>query len=208
MSVTTGGTLDLAGNGMILNYGGSAPVATVNQWIRNGRMGITPGLEATGSVVAGTAALGMVDNALLHLASFAGQSLGGVFSQLLIQQTVAGDANLDGVVDEKDYLAVIANMGRADGQWFLGDLNGDGVVNVDDFAEVTAHLGNRVASVLGDSASEGAGGTMLVAAKSAASKGSKVQEFKSSKAVEKAKQVVRGIAKKAKGKRPRLAQRH
>ena len=140
LNITAGGTLDLAGNGMILNYGGASPVATVNQWIGNGRTGITPGLKTSGTVSAGTAALGMVDNALLHLGNFAGQSLGGVFSQLLIQPTVAGDANLDGVVNDADYLAVIANMGRTGAQWFLGDLNGDGTVNADDFAEVTAHL--------------------------------------------------------------------
>ncbi len=144
LSIGTGGTLDLAGNGMILNYGGSSPMATVNQWLSNGRMGITPALMTSGNVATGTAALGLVDNALIHLGSFAGQSLGGVFSQLLIQQTVAGDANLDGVVDDSDYLAVIANMGRTDGQWFLGDLNGDGVVTADDLTEVSAHLGNTV----------------------------------------------------------------
>ena len=141
LSITAGGTLDLAGNGMILNYGGASPVATVNQWIGNGRMGSTPGLKTTGTVSAGTAAVGMVDNALIHLGSFAGQSLGGAFSQILIQSTVAGDANLDGRVDQQDYLNIIANMGRAGATYFEGDLNGDGAVTADDLALVSLNIG-------------------------------------------------------------------
>jgi parallel beta-helix repeat protein len=163
LSITNPGSLDLAGNSMILDYTAS-PMPQVQQWINNGRIGVTPSLLTSVTAASGTPVLGMVDNALLHLASFAGQSLGGVFGQLLIQQTVAGDANLDGVVDDKDYLAVIANMGSANAQWFLGDLNGDGVVNTDDFAEVTAHLGNSLSGVSGTSASEATGGTLMAAA--------------------------------------------
>ncbi len=149
LTITKPGSLDLGGGSLILDHA-SSPITQVQQWIGNGRMGATPALKTSGIVASGTPALAMVDNALLHLASFAGQSLGGVFSQLLIQQTVAGDANLDGVVNDSDYLAVIANMGRTGAQWFLGDLNGDGVVTVDDLTEVSAHLGN---SVLGASMS-------------------------------------------------------
>ncbi len=193
LNITAGGTLDLAGNGMILNYGGASPVATVNQWIGNGRMGITPALKTSGAVASGTAALGMVDNALLHLPSFGGQSLGGVFSQLLIQQTVAGDANLDGIVDDKDYLGVIANMGRTGAQWFMGDLNGDGTVDVGDFAEVSAHVGNRVAALAGISAGGDTGGALVAAGKTKA-------VAKALPMASKAKAVSKGKVQKAKAK--------
>ena len=52
----------------------------------------------------------------------------------------AGDTNLDGIVDQNDYVNIIANMGSTNSQWFLGDLNHDGNVTVDDLAEVNANL--------------------------------------------------------------------
>ncbi len=156
LSITAGGSLDLAGNNLILNYAGQAPLAAVRAWLQNGRLGVTPALVDSAQPASGTPALGLVDNALIQLPSFAGQSLGGVFSQLLIQSTVAGDTNLDGVVDQQDYLNVIANMGSTHSQWFLGDLNNDGAVTADDLAEVTANVG------------AGATGPQLLAAPSAA----------------------------------------
>jgi hypothetical protein len=110
------------------------------------------------------------------------------------------------VVDDKDYLAVIANMGSTNGQWFLGDLNGDGIVNVDDFAEVTAHLGNGVsgpaaqmaaAKTAGVAAGADTGGTSIVRA--AAAKRAPAKTVTA---------VAKGKAKKEKGKTPKLAQRH
>ena len=67
--------------------------------------------------------------------------MGGAFSQILIQSTVAGDANLDGRVDQQDYLNIIANMGRAGATYFEGDLNGDGAVTADDLALVSLNIG-------------------------------------------------------------------
>jgi hypothetical protein len=126
---------------MILKYSGSSPVQTVRQWVQNGRLGVTPSLLTSATMPSGTPALGMVDNSLLHLPSFAGQSLGGVFSQVLVKSTVAGDTNLDGVANQLDYVNVLANMGMTGAQWFLGDLNGDGMVTPDDLAVVTANVG-------------------------------------------------------------------
>ncbi|MGA2497249.1 MAG: dockerin type I domain-containing protein, partial [Tepidisphaeraceae bacterium] len=141
LSITDGGSLDLAGNNLILDYAGLSPLSDVRQWLQNGLMGVTPSLVNSAQPASGAAALALVDNALIHLPSFAGQSLGGVFSQLLIQNALAGDANLDGVVDEQDYLNIIANMGSSSSQWLLGDLNHDGMITPDDLAVVTANLG-------------------------------------------------------------------
>ncbi|MFI5382168.1 MAG: dockerin type I domain-containing protein, partial [Tepidisphaerales bacterium] len=141
LAITDAGRLDLAGNGMLLDYDAVSPVQGVRQWVQNGRIGVTPALVTSAAVASGTPAVAMVDNALLHLPSFNGHSLGGVFSQVLVACTVAGDTNLDGVVDELDYLNVLGNMGASGAQWFQGDVNCDGVVNADDIAEVTANLG-------------------------------------------------------------------
>ncbi len=171
LSITgTGSSLDLAGNSLILDYS-TSPMAQVRAWLCNGRMGSTPAIK-------GSAGLGMVDNALVHLSSFAGQTLGG-FGQILIQATVAGDTNLDGKVDEADYLNIIANMGRTNSQWFLGDLNHDGVVTADDLAEVTANFGVGAAFAAGPGLLAPAVSAKPVAAKAVVKK--KVQGVKSSK---------------------------
>ncbi|MFI5379467.1 MAG: dockerin type I domain-containing protein, partial [Tepidisphaerales bacterium] len=101
------------------------------------------------------------------------------------------------VVDEKDYLAVIANMGKTNGQWFLGDVNCDGVVDASDFAEVSAHLGDRVAAAFEVSADEGVGGTLAAAKAKPVVTRQKVQEFKGSKV-----QGGKGSVKVVKRKRP------
>ncbi|MFI5378410.1 MAG: beta strand repeat-containing protein, partial [Tepidisphaerales bacterium] len=61
LDITGAGSLDLAGNSMILDYSNS-PMTQVRGWISNGRLGVTPALKTSGSVFSGTPALGMVDN--------------------------------------------------------------------------------------------------------------------------------------------------
>jgi hypothetical protein len=134
LSIAGAGSLDLADGQMILDYAGPTPAQAVRGWVSNGQVGTTPAIKSSGH-------LAMVDNALIHMPSLGGQALAGPFSQVLIMQALAGDANLDGQVDERDLLPVLANMGRAEGQWVLGDLDQDGNVDVDDFAVVQAHVG-------------------------------------------------------------------
>jgi hypothetical protein len=83
--------------------------------------------------------------------TLAGVSLGPSFSQVLVMPALAGDTNLDGKVDQSDYLNVVANMGSTGAQWFLGDLNGDGLVTPDDLAVVTANLGAGASFAAGPS---------------------------------------------------------
>jgi hypothetical protein len=134
LAMVGAGALDLADGQMILDYTGATPAQAVRGWVFNGQVGTTPAIKSSGH-------LAMIDNALIHMPSLGGQALAGPFSQVLIMQTLAGDANLDGVVDERDLLPTLTNMGRADGQWVLGDLDQDGNVDVDDFALVQANVG-------------------------------------------------------------------
>ncbi len=144
-------SLDLADADMILEYSGPSPIQTVCQWLCKGRIGATPSLLTSHAWAwpAGTAALGVVDNALLHLGSFAGHTLSPGFGQVLVKYTCLGDTNLDGVVTSADYLNVIANMGKTSTQWFLGDLDHSGTVTVDDLSLVTLYLASAASSVTG-----------------------------------------------------------
>ena len=64
---------------------------------------------------------------------------------LLRSLLVAGDANVDGVVDVGDLGVLAANYGVAtDATWFKGDFNGDGVVDVGDLGILAANYGSGV----------------------------------------------------------------
>jgi murein DD-endopeptidase MepM/ murein hydrolase activator NlpD len=141
LSIADQGSLDLADSQMILDYSGLTPTPAqdMRQWVFNGQVGSTPNICARRHLAA-------IDNALIHMSSFAGQSLSSPFSQVLIMRTLGGDANLDGEVNERDILPVLANMGRADGQWIFGDLNQDGQVDLDDYALISATLGEGAAT--------------------------------------------------------------
>jgi large repetitive protein len=143
LAITSGGSLDLADGKMILDYAGPTPAQVVRGLVRNGQTSGTPSIRST--ALASTKTLAMIDNALVHMASFAGQALPSPFSQILIGPALRGDANFDGKVDDRDMLAVFTNMGRTGGQWLLGDLDQDGNVDLDDYTQVQANLGEGLA---------------------------------------------------------------
>jgi len=61
------------------------------------------------------------------------------------QAPIAGDCNLDGIVDELDMDVLGAHWGTEAG-WTQGDLNGDGVVDLNDLGILAGHWGQRAAS--------------------------------------------------------------
>jgi hypothetical protein len=112
-----------------MDYSGTSPIQTIRQWIYNGSTGSTSaGITTTAS------ALAPLDNGVLHMSQWKGQSLAGSFSQVLIVPALRGDANLDGAVDAEDQLAVFANLGKTGATWLNGDVNNDGTVNLVDLA--------------------------------------------------------------------------
>ncbi|HUU32079.1 MAG TPA: dockerin type I domain-containing protein [Phycisphaerae bacterium] len=56
--------------------------------------------------------------------------------------TLAGDANLDHVVDALDYVVVSNNYGVGS-TWIEGDVNGDGEVNALDYVEISNNYGSH-----------------------------------------------------------------
>ena len=59
-----------------------------------------------------------------------------------VLEAIAGDANLDGVVDAFDYIALKRGYGKA-GEWSNGDFNVDGYVDLVDLQILVANFGNR-----------------------------------------------------------------
>ena len=56
-------------------------------------------------------------------------------------QPIAGDANLDGVVDTSDFTALAANFLKTAMNWMGGDFTGDGKVNALDFNVLATNFG-------------------------------------------------------------------
>jgi type VI secretion system secreted protein Hcp len=139
---TTMGTLDLADSDLVLGYTGSSPYDSIRQWVQAGTI-TGRGIFSSDAPVSPATTIGIVDNAMIHQATWDGQTVsdGSDFNQILTRRTLLGDTNLDGKVDQQDYLNIIANMGRLGATYFEGDLNGDGTVTPDDLAVVSANLG-------------------------------------------------------------------
>jgi len=62
------------------------------------------------------------------------------FADLLFRYTYAGDANLDGVVDLRDYLLLDAGYVTGGHTWAAGDFNYDGIIDYHDYAIADATI--------------------------------------------------------------------
>jgi hypothetical protein len=141
-SGATLGRLDLTDGSLILTYGGASPYDTLRALTLTGRL-TGRGLLASTPAGAPAGAVGLIDNNMIRQTVWRGITIadGLLFNQMILQGGLAGDGNLDGLVNKSDYLNVFAHMGRTGVSFLEGDLNADGVVNLDDLALVTAALG-------------------------------------------------------------------
>ncbi len=152
LSITGSAVLDVADNDIVVSYPGASPLIPLCGWVANGRIGIGPRIVGTVAAPPADMTFGMVDNNMLHLAAWQGQSIaqGSNFNQVILKRTYVGDTNLDGQVTEADCANVIANQGHSGG-WFEGDVNYDGIITADDLAAIRSHMGSGVPSEFGPS---------------------------------------------------------
>jgi autotransporter-associated beta strand protein len=107
------------------------------------------------STVAGdpTLTIGVFDNGMLGKSNYAG-GVGNVDSNsILVSPALLGDANLDGIVNFNDMIAVTSNWnthGLSNGISTIdmahGDLNSDGIVNFNDMIVVTSNWNHSSAT--------------------------------------------------------------
>jgi hypothetical protein len=137
-SVTVAGTLDLSDNDMIVDYTGPSPLAAVRTLISTGHI--------TSSAATISTTLGIGDNAVLGLTSFAGQTVDP--SSVLVKYTYRGDSNLDGKVDVTD-LGNLATNWQTSGVWTSGDFDYNGFINVNDLGMLATNWQAGVGNPLG-----------------------------------------------------------
>lgn len=128
LTITSGGTLDIANCALILFYPGGSPISTINSLLASGYDGGTWSGSGINSSVAAAdtsdlTAVGSLDNVDFEIPSFGGFSPNT--SSILIKYTYYGDADLNGVVDSTDYS--LFQYGYLSGppysSWAFGDFN-------------------------------------------------------------------------------------
>jgi hypothetical protein len=151
LTIATGSTLDITNNTLLINYGSVAndPVAAIRADLVSGYNGDTwtgtgiissnaqphPGLYAVG-YADGTADAGTT--------AVASEGIGA--TQILIKNTLAGDATLDGIVNFPDLLVVAQNYGKTGEDWAHGDFNYDSIVNFPDLLLVAQNYGKQLSA--------------------------------------------------------------
>jgi hypothetical protein len=143
-SLANGGTVDLQGNTMVIDYGSSTdPIATIRAELIAGRNGGT--WNGTSGINSSIAALGGNSNRFaLGYADGADGVVSGLASgQIEIKYTLLGDANLDGVVNGVDFTLLAANLGREASSWDRGDFLYTGAVSGQDFTALVGNLGKQ-----------------------------------------------------------------
>jgi hypothetical protein len=133
LTINPGSTLDITNNALAITYpAASSPASTIRQLLTTGYNNDTwlgPGIDSSMAALnPGRYAIGYADGNT-------DQGTPAGPNQILVEYTLAGDANLDGTVNFADLLAVAQNFNHTlDTQgnsidWADGDFNYDGKVN-------------------------------------------------------------------------------
>lgn len=145
------GQLELADNGLIVDYTTTSPIGTIASAIATGFNGGAWNGTRIVSALAGisanpTTAIGYAEASALSSvpALFAGETYDP--STVLVLYTIAGDTNLDRVVNGADFNALASNFGMSDRRWTDGDLNYDTVVNGSDFNLLASNFGMSIST--------------------------------------------------------------
>ena len=143
LDIDSGGRFDLSNNGLIIDYTGGSPFATIRGYIiagRNGGAWNGDGINSTTAASNPVAALALAEASEIGSpAVFFGQSIDS--TAVLARYTLLGDADLSGGVNLDDFTALAAGFGQPGSRWSRGDFNYDGVTNLDDFTALAANFG-------------------------------------------------------------------
>lgn len=136
IAIQTGTALDLNDHTLILDFGGGTITggeAGVRGLLNSGRL-ISSVAQANPGTAIGYALAGDVLPVVSGGAPvwYADQLVRA--EDLLVRYTLAGDADLNGVVNISDFSRLAANFNLTDAVWSRGDFNYDGVTGIGDFA--------------------------------------------------------------------------
>ena len=145
--ISADSTLDITNNSFFIAYpAGHDPIASIEQWIKNGYFG-TAGAPA---IISSSIATDDSTSGLSYGIGYADSADSGNPADLPtdtieIAFTLLGDANLDGTVNAEDFTPFSHNLGKSGTVWDQGDFNYDGTVNAEDFTSFSHNLGQTAA---------------------------------------------------------------
>jgi hypothetical protein len=148
---TKAATFNASGR-FVLDYTAAAtPFAQVKADIISGYAGGAwngPGINSTAAAGTPRTAVGYGEASTVLSATggvFAGVNVDG--TAVLVRYTLAGDANISGIVDIGDFAKLAAKFNQP-GEWTDGDSNYDGIIDIGDFSLLASNFNQTLASEL------------------------------------------------------------
>jgi hypothetical protein len=153
LSISTGATLDLTNNAMIVHNGIISTLTALIAKGFNAGSGYWNGTGITSSNARGDTteltAIGVISNnysgTAIYSNTFDNQSVS--LNDVLVKYTYVGDANLDGAVNGSDYTKIDNGFHNNLTGWLNGDFNYDGVVNGSDYTLIDNAFNMQSASL-------------------------------------------------------------
>jgi hypothetical protein len=163
LDVNTGSTLDITNNVVAINYGSplSDPAGTIVGYLLKGYNG---GLWTGTGIVSSTAAAAAGNVPVMSVGYADGDSDTGTSAapnQVLVAYTIAGDANLDGIVNFADFAAVLKNFDQGGTDWAQGNFEYATSGATTNFADFALVLKNFLLAAPGVEVGEQLGSTVL-----------------------------------------------
>ncbi len=145
LTITLGSVLDIANNHILIDYTGSDPIATIQQYLLNGFNGGhwngTSG-NGMGAIISSAAALNSHYGIGWADGGDGTHSVAGLLGgEIELKYTLLGDANLDGTVNGSDFSILAANFGLGHTNWDQGNFLYGSSVNGSDFSALAANFG-------------------------------------------------------------------
>ncbi len=156
LSINSGAAFDIGNNALAINFGSPAsdPVAAIVPYIQSGYAG---GLWTGAGISSSTAATNPSALAVGYADGNIDVGTPAAANQLLIKYTLLGDANLDGLVNFQDLVAVVQNFNKGATDWATGNFLFQSSTNFQDLVAVVQNF-NKVLSPAGSSGEDIGGG--------------------------------------------------
>jgi hypothetical protein len=155
LTIDANARLDLADNGLVVDYDTVSPIGSWSGSAYDGITGLIAsgrnGGDWSGKGIVTTAGVGNFRTLAVSRAFDVFGASGGVFgnetvdsTSILLKFTYGGDATLDGKINIDDYVKIDSGIAGGYTGWVNGDFNYDGKVSIDDYITVIdANIGNQ-----------------------------------------------------------------